>query len=339
MFSDLDVPPLPDTPDRCVLQHRVFSTFGEVTFRRAEADETPVMVLSLGERQATVPLRALQRELGIADDSPDGRMLWLIAQSLDFVVGLQIGDPLPSEVVDGRASWTAGAAHRALASSRLRLQLAAWLRPEAAGGSLADADAIRRLDDDPAMRQHVQAALAQAARDLGLPGPADILGVLAQLAEELAYIEALREGLLLRVRAVVARIERMCRVGRVNEKRQEMLTQVRRLSSAALGQIAARFDDVDAQSGHVLAALGDVESQRVFIRSNRDWLFRVSRGWAPILAAWDEQADLPDIMPWKLMEQTYRFLAPRYMPVQEWQAFVAHRQRSKTRSLGAVMEW
>ena len=82
-------------------------------FRRAEADDTPVMVMSLGERTAAVPLRALQRELGIADDSPDGRMLGLIAQSLDFVAGLQIGDPLPAEVLDGRASWTPGATHRA----------------------------------------------------------------------------------------------------------------------------------------------------------------------------------------------------------------------------------
>ena len=55
------------------------------------------------------------------------------------------------------------------------------------------------------MRQHVNAALEQAARDLGLPTAAAVVDLLEQLAEELGYIEALREGLLNRVRDMVAR--------------------------------------------------------------------------------------------------------------------------------------
>jgi hypothetical protein len=297
------------------------------------------MALSLGDRPATVPLRALQRELGIDDDSDDGRMLWLIAESLDFVVGLQLGDALPTEVVDGRASWTFGAGHRALASARLRLQLAAWLRPEAAGAAIGDADVVRRLDSDPAMRKHVQAALGRAARDLGLAGPGEVLAMIELLAEELAYIEALRDMLLLPVRGVVARVERMCRGGRMNETRHEMLNQVRRLGAAALQQISARFDAVDADSRRVPEALGNVDCQRTLIRSSRDWLFRVSRGWAPILAAWDDQPEVPNRQPWKVLEQTYRFLAPRYMPVQEWQAFVRQRPKARPDATASAMQW
>ena len=63
------------------------------------------MVVKLGERDAAIPLRSLQREFGIPDDSDDGRMLGLIAQSLDFVTGVQIGDALPTEVLTGQASW------------------------------------------------------------------------------------------------------------------------------------------------------------------------------------------------------------------------------------------
>ena len=57
------------------------------------------MVVQLGDKQAALPLISLQREFDILDDSADGRMLALIAQSLDFVAGLRLGDPLPKEVL------------------------------------------------------------------------------------------------------------------------------------------------------------------------------------------------------------------------------------------------
>jgi hypothetical protein len=335
---------LPDTEARqapaiCALEHRLFRTLAEVLFRRAEADETPVMVMSLGERTAAVPLRALQNELGIADDSRDGRMFGLIAQSLDFVTGLQIGDTLPAEVLDGRASWTPGATHRALAAARLRLQLAAWLRPEAAGGVMPDAVSVRRLDEDPAMRQHVNAAMEQAARDLGLADRSAVVGLLETLAEELSYIEALREGLLNRVGAMVGRVERIFRTGRFNQKRMEMLTQVRRLSAAALQQITARFDALDNLTREVVDALAHLDNQRNQIRSSRDWLYRLSRAWEPILQDWEDSGELEDAGLWQLIERTYRFLAPRYMAVQEWQAFVAGQRPGQRKPVGPVMTW
>ena len=184
----------PGTPELCALEHRVFHTLTDVLFRRAEADDTPVMVMSLGERTAAVPLRALQRELGIAEDSPDGRMLGLIAQSLDFVTGLQLGDPLPTEVLDGRASWTPGRRPSRRGGARLRLQLAAWLRPEAAGVVMPDAGSLRRLDEDPAMRQQINAAMEQAARDLGLADRGEVVRLLETLAEELVLYRGVARG-------------------------------------------------------------------------------------------------------------------------------------------------
>ena len=339
MLPDSETTPAPGMPDVCTLEHRAFSHLTDVLFRRDEANETPVMVLPLGERLAAVPLRALQHELGIADDTPDGRMLGLIAQSLDFVTGLQIGDPLPTEVLDGRASWTPGVAHRNVAAARLRLQLAAWLRPEAVGGTTSDTDAVHRLDQDPAMRQHVNAALEQAARDLGLDDRAAVVGLLETLAEELSYIEALREGLLNRVRELVGEVERISRTRRIDQKRMEMITQVRRLSTAALEQITKRFDELDTHSHEVLTALRNIDSQRNLIRSNRDGLYRLSRAWEPILQDWEASRELTWAALWQLIDRTYRFLAPRYMPVQEWQAFVAGYRHTRPKPMGAIMTW
>ena len=133
-------------PDRCVLKHQVFTMLGTVSFRRARADGTPVMVVTLGEREAIVPLRALQREFGIGDDSPDGRMLGLIAESLDYVCGLSLGDRLPSEVLSGQASWEPTAEHRKRAFSIVKLQLLSWIDPDAADP--AKGDPIARLETE-----------------------------------------------------------------------------------------------------------------------------------------------------------------------------------------------
>src|SRR5690349_20158444 len=90
--------------DHCLLQHPVFTSFGEPLFRSADTDGAPVMVVKLGEKEAAIPLRSLQREFAIPDDSDDGRMLGLIAQSLDFIASLHLGDALPAEVLSGQAS-------------------------------------------------------------------------------------------------------------------------------------------------------------------------------------------------------------------------------------------
>ena len=346
---DPDAAPMPDTsveePTVCALDHRLFRTLSGVLFRRAESDDTPVMVMMLGERSAAVPLRSLQRELGIEDDSADGRMLAMIAQSLDFVAGLQIGDRLPTEVLDGRASWAPGPTHRALAAARLRLHLAGWVRPDIGvpgpdGDTLAtDPSTVRRLDEDPEMRRHIQTAMDQARQELGLAARSDLLGLLDELAEELSFIEALRDGLLNRVRSMAVRLDRVCGGVRGNLDRQDMNIQVRRLSQAALTQIASRFDEIDAQTSEVVAALRNLDSQRSFVRSSRDWLYRLSRAWEPLLQAWDDAAELPDLQALRLVDRTYRFLAPRYMAVQEWQAFVNGRPRGRPKALGAVMTW
>jgi hypothetical protein len=329
----------PSTPRCCVLEHRAFRYLSDVVFRRDEAGVTPVMAMQLGDRLAAIPLRALQRELDIPNDSADGRMFGLIAQSLDFVTGLQIGDPLPAEVLDGHASWTPDPVHRAVAGARLRLQLAAWLRREAAGATSSDIDTIRRLDEDPEMRRQVNAAMEQAAQDLGLPGGTAVLGLLEDLAEEMSYIEALRQGLLNRLRSTVAAIERISQTGRIDQKRLEVLTQVRRLSTIALRQVSTRFAEIDSRSEEVLSALRNIDSHRNLIRSSRDALYRLSRAWEPILQAWEAAGALSGTPLWQLLDRTYRFLAPRYMQVQEWQAFVNGQRRARPKSLGTAMQW
>lgn len=304
------------TPDRCILQHSMFSVLGEPLFRRAETDDTPMMVIMLGEREAALSLRSLQAEFDIDDESPDGTMLALIAGALDFVVGLRIGDPLPAEVLSGKASWQPDAAHLRLASAKLRLQLAAWLgNGTAATEAELDPERLLHAADNPVVRQQIQEAFERAAAELGLADKTAVVHLVENLAEELAFIEALRDHLLRRVRSMAAKIERLARGKRADGVPIETLTQVRRLSAEALRQISRRFEELDAQTGEVMAALRNFDSQRAFIRSNRDWLYRSQRAWEPILGEWD---GVQNECPRELLARTYRFLAPRFMSVTEW---------------------
>jgi hypothetical protein len=117
----------------------------------------------------------------------------------------------------------------------------------------------------------------------------------------------------------------------------EKLTQVRRLTLVALRQIGGRFEELYAQTGEVLATLRNMESQRAFIRANRDWLYRTLRAWQPMLLDWDNVGFTYDEHVRGALERAYRFLAPRFMPVTDWLAArQAMAQQKKGQERGMV---
>lgn len=328
----------------CALTHPIIHALGSVSFRRSTQDGAPLIVIPMGEREASVPLRAFQREFGIAEDSADGRMFGLIADSLDFVAGLQLGDRLPAEVLSGHASWEPKPQHRALAAAKLRLRLLVWVDPEAlgetTGGAGDEAARIRRLDEDPRLRPLVATAFGRAADMLGLAAPADVVRLVELLADELGYIEALRDMLLRRLQEMAGRLGQLARTQRgADAHRMEPMNQVIRLTGLALAQIGSRFDEIDAQTGEVLAALRNAGSQQSFIRSNRDFLYRCQRGWDPVLKEWEHAGMSLDDWTWGLIGRTYQFLAPRYMPVTEWTSYNTRRQARAADKVERVMTW
>ena len=332
----MDIEPSLPGADHCALSHRVFTSFGEPLFRRSETDSTPVMVVKLGEKEAAIPLRSLQRECAISDESDDGRMLGLIAQSLDFIACLRIGDALPAEVLSGQASWEPDEMHLQIAKARLQWQLVAWLNSgTGADTPNLDAEALLQVADDPSRRQQVQQAFEKAAEALGLPSREAVIQLVEELAHELAYIEALRDRLLRRVKSMSDKLDRMAQNYRGDGSHLETLTQVRRLTGAALKQIAHRFDELDAQTGEVMAALRNADSQQTFIRSNRDWLYRAQRAWQSLLLEWDVAGIGFDEGILQLLTRSYQFLAPRFMPVTEWTSVTrpATRKRGNERQM------
>jgi hypothetical protein len=307
-------------PGICRLEHPGFLTIGPPTFRRSDSDGQVVMTVALGTQQAVFPLGAMKRALGIIDDSPDGRMLALIGEALDFVNTLRLGEALPSEVVTGQASWSPGPRHYALASARLRMNLVAWLGRQEGHSGNPDPNALLALVEDPGFRPRLQAAFKGAAMALGLSEPEAVLGLLSRLSDELAYIEAMRERLLDRVQRMADQIAWVARTGRCGWQRGEMILAVRRLMAEALAAHRAQFEDIDRQTSHVVDALRDLEQGQLGVRVWRDGMFTSLRKWEALMESWETCRHIGDADLARLVDRTYRFLARRSMPGEDWSA-------------------
>jgi hypothetical protein len=335
--TDMEITSTSPSPDYCHLEHRVFASFHDPLFRKAESDCVPVMMVELGDQEAATPLNGMQREFGIADVSKDGQMLTLIARSLDFVAGLRICDELPSEVLTWEASWEPDAAHLSIANAKLQWQLVAWLNYSGAGNKPSlDPGTLLQVADDPSRRQLVQRAFAKAADVLGLADSEAVVGLVEELAQELAYIEALRDRLPHRVGAMRRKLNRIAQAFRCDASHRETLTRVRHLAATAVTQIGRRFDELDAQTCEVMSALRNADGQRTFIRSHRDWLYVTQRAWHPLLVEWDVARISFDDGIVMLLNRTYRFLAPRFRPVTEW---IALSRPTQKQGINTRMKW
>ena len=325
-----------NSPEICTLSHPVFKRFGLPVFQRAETDGEAVMTVPLGEKNVSLPLRALRREFSIAANTPDGRVLDLIVAALDFVTQIRLGDPFPAEILTGEASWEPAPVHFQIALARLRLALVAWITDGTETGKSTDPAALLAMVEDPAFRPRIQEAFERAAAALGLAGPDAVVEAIETLAQELAYVEALRARLLVRSQDVLRKVSEIQSHWRGDTSHGETISQVQRLLLRAVRQFTTRFEELDAQTGEVIAALRNDENQRSFIRANRDWLYQCFRGWEPILDAWADTNEITDRDQWALIERTYRFLAPRYMTVKEWTSESQATSRKKAR---AQMVW
>ena len=76
----------------------------------------------------------------------------------------------------------------------------------------------------------------------------------------------------------------------------------------------------------VIEVLRDLDGWGRTVRAHRDWLYSSLRAWEGLLTAWEGGGNIWSQDTWSLLRRTYRFLAPRFMPVQEWQ-LTSHVQR------------
>jgi hypothetical protein len=321
------------------LEHPMFSRIAGISFRRSASDGTAVMVVPFEDREASVPLKGLQREFDIPDESPDGRMLVLIAEALHYVTALYPGDPLPAEVTSGEASWSPAGNHLRRAQIRLRVALLGWQDPAAAKLAIRDLEGGGRMETDPELKTAMQHATRRAAGTLNCAGPDEVLARLEALSNEFAYIESLRDRLLLRVQALVTRAKRMSgALSRTDVVRLDAITRVIKMTGTSVDDMEGRFGKIDEICHDIIALLREPEVRIAFVRENRDALYRTQLGWEPILEQWDHVDEDDEVLLWQVVANTYQFLARRYLAVTEWPSFLGLRESLGT-SKRNMMRW
>ena len=326
------------THGKCVLRHPMFTQFGDVLFRPAEADATPMMIFSLGGSVAAIPLQSLQQRCGIEAGSPDAMMLSLVVRALDFVAEVRPGDAFPLEVLGGGASWEPSALHQRVAEERLRLQLVgSFSSGTCPNWALEDPQAVQQAAAEPDMDERLQSAAMKAAAVLGLPNATAVARLLATAAHEMGFVEALRDRLLRRAGLLLARVDTLGASVGHNLGAIELLSRVRRLAGIAYEKLRARFHALDACTADVVDVLRDVEYWACAVRIHRDWLYSSLRAWEDILTAWESGGNVWSQDTWNLLRRTYRFLASRFMPVQDWQ--ITHHARRLDAALREPMIW
>jgi hypothetical protein len=318
-------------PQICQLSHPGFRMLGEPVFRLSEGTRIASMVVQLESQDAVLPLRSVAREFRIDPATPDGQMLNLIEQALDFVVSLKLGDSLPSELTGGAASWEPNEQDRRIAASRVRYNLVRCVFARLGKPVTLSGGGESGWEDEPKNRVLLLQAITDAAELLDGTDIADVTARVASINEEMAYIEAMRRAL---ARGISNLREKLLQIpiGEVPMSQQPTVKQVQLLARTGIKEIMNRFDGVDARLDDTLAMLRDLPTVIAGLRRQRDWLFRTSRAWGAVFTDWAAAPKHYDEFLLKVVERTYVFLAPRYMSFQEWTTIEAKMKKAAIRA-------
>ncbi len=300
-----------------VFQHTFFTSIEGAYFRLTEQTEEPVLVLSIGDNNVILPFPGIRREFDIPEDSDDGAMLDMVAEGLHYVNILKPGDPIPKEILTGEASWEVSDRHRQIAYQRLTMQLVTWLTGDEV--LLTDPDYLLQIADDPATKAKVKKAFEEAAAQLGEDrGNTDaVVELIEKLAEEFAHIEALRDRYA-KVVEIAEKIQKLRKLYGREQSALEIADPVARLITFAVKGFGETFDQVDAQTGEIISVLKNIETQTQYIHDIRNDLFRRLAAWDDMFEKWDSAIVARGENSRELLRLSYRFLAPRYMQVDEW---------------------
>jgi hypothetical protein len=290
-------------------QHRVFSSPG-AKFKLHGRERRPVFSVDVGRNEGVIELVSLCREFGIDPDSLDGRLIKLAIEGLRFVPDIKPGDTIPSELLTGEASWNAQAKYVRIAQERLQIQLLSWLSGREV--LLTDPREITLYIGQLENREKLKEAFQSAARELGFGTNTDkAVRQLDLLTRELSYIEALRDRC-----AALQRLERriaeLIHTYSSDRAAKNEIQRIWQLVKQGVGEFEATFDELDAQTGEVIAALKGLDRQVTYIRKVRDDLHERFKEWAPHI---DNQERWPirrapetD----KAMASLHRFVAARF---------------------------
>ncbi len=117
--------------DPCVFdfRHPLFAFKGSF-FRMGDDGTTPLFYVCIGEIHAALPADRLARSFGLPSVGEDTRSIAVAVEGLPYVHEIRPGDSIPSELLDGSASWAVAPHHAKAAQARFFMQPISWLGGE-----------------------------------------------------------------------------------------------------------------------------------------------------------------------------------------------------------------
>lgn len=327
----------PEDEDVIRFDHKFFQSFEDLYFRLSDTGEA-VAVLKLANNDAVLSFDGIKKEFMLGEDNHDARMLARVAEGLQFVRGLRVGEKLPKEILTREASWEPTDRHRRIAHQRLTMQLVTWLTGNE--HIFTSVEELAQVADDPQVKKNVNLAFAEAAEEIGLGRERreDVVHYIESLAKELAYIEAERD-VYAEIKKIDEKLQGLRRIYSADRSMIETTDQVARLSQRALKVFQDYFDQIDAQTGEILAMLKNIDNQIDYIRSVRDELHRRLMPWEDIIPVWKTVFVVRSDENINRIRDIYQFLAPRFMQVNDWVLMTKRGLGEKKKPMGGIMRW
>lgn len=295
--------------------HKVFGVAGSYFAVAADTGEATFYV-PLGDVQGVLTLPQLVSGFNLAG-TPDDELLTLIKKSLGFVKRIHPGDSIPSELLDGSASWAVEDRHRMVAESRLRVQLGTWMAgKETSARDVAD---LLKMANDPEIRDKMQEAVTAIAEKLGLGRERriEVLDRVDKLARELSYIEALRDRFVA-VKMIVMKLGQLAAMYGPERGFSEEIKRVLVLMRKPIAEFDGIFNQADGQTSEIVSVLGNFEGQITFIRETRDSLHGKFMLWDALIQQWQDLPVEIGTPAETLLRATYRFMARHFSQDESW---------------------
>lgn len=274
-------------------------------------DKAPVFCVDMGDVEASLDIKSIQKEFKIESGSNDEKLIATVVKGLQYVPDIRPGDSIPSELLDGSASWSINKRHKMIAVQRLKAQLLSWVSGQEI--LITDPDELEMYFGQLENKEKIREAFSRAAKMLG-EDPSNhevVFDRINTLGRELSYIEALRDRFS-SVPSIALRIEELRKQSGPDTRALDEIQRVKILLRKGIDEYKKIFDDIDAQTSEIVGALKAVDRQTDYIREVRDRLHFLMMSWDPILSQWESAEGERGLKIRVAISETYRFLAARF---------------------------
>ncbi len=284
-------------------EHRVFNVPG--AHFRPDTDQAPVFCMDLGDVVGAIALPSLRKTFSIDAEGHDGHLLSIVPKALRAIRVIRPGDAIPTEIIDGTASWKPDAAQRAAAEMRLARALVA-----AALGDAQGVDPVAELESGR-VTQTLLSLCEMRPEQKG-----ELMARIERLTDGLALVEVLRA----RSAAVVMIRERLNAAAHARARDRAGIQDMRRvvdLMGEPIGQFRAAIEAIDATLANATGALRSVDVALRHIGERRNKLHFALVPWQEIVDTWRNTGDEPREFD-AAFRRLYAFIARRHIEKSAW---------------------